>query len=166
MRRRMLIFACAVGAAMFALLVGTATPAAADEPTRQTVTLHRVLPGVYTCPYGPLDAVFDVTRDITTFTDNTGTPVLRIIRGYGSGTITNPATGQSLDAEVNRVFHIDLSSGTMFTVGFNTRIHLPDGGTAIVGGGQLVFDSSGNVIAEQGPDPDTEIAQVCAALAP
>jgi hypothetical protein len=140
--------------------------ALADEPDRQTVTLHRDIPNFVHCSYGPLNASFDLTRDISTYTKN-GVPVSRIVHGYGSGSITNPGTGQSLDAFVNRVFQLDLTNGAAgFSVGYNTRIPLPSGGTAMLGAGMLVFDSSGAVVDAHGPDLPTETAQLCDALAP
>jgi hypothetical protein len=81
--------------------------------------------------------------------------------------ITNPVTGESLEAFVNRVFVLDLTDGAAgFTVGYNTRVPLPTGGTAIIGGGQLVFDSNGTQVDAHGPDTPSEISQVCEALAP
>jgi hypothetical protein len=155
-----------LGGAVLALLLGQTSVALADEPTRQVVTLHRAVPHFLVCDYGPLSASFDLTREITTYTEN-GTPVRRIIHGYGSGSITNPVTGGSLDAFVNRVFVLDLTNGAAgFTVAYNTRVPLPTGGTAIIGGGQLVLDGAGSVVETHGPDTPAEISQVCQALAP
>jgi hypothetical protein len=93
--------------------------------------------------------------------------VRRIIHGYGTGAITNPLTGESLEAFVNRVFTQDLTNGLAgFSVAYNTRVLLPDGGTAIISGGQLVFDGNGSVVATHGPDTPAEINQLCQALAP
>jgi hypothetical protein len=155
-----------LGGAVLAFLVGQTDAALADEPTRQVVTLHRDVPRFVACAYGPLSASFDLTRDITTYTEN-GVPVRRIIHGYGSGSITNPVTGESLEAFVNRVFVLDLTDGAAgFTVAYNTRVPLPNGGTAIIGGGQLVLDSSGSTVDIHGPDMPSERSQVCDALAP
>ena len=154
-----------VAATTWALTVGGAGAAAADAPTREVMTVHRDIPGFLMCSYGPLDASFDLTREITTFTKD-GEPVRRIIHAYGTGLITNPTTGERLDAFVRRVFVLDLTEGLAgFTVAFNTRVPLPTGGTAILGGGQIVFDSSGAIIETRGPDETTEINEICAALA-
>ena len=155
-----------LGGAVLAFLVGQTDAAFADEPTREVVTLHRDIPRFTQCAYGPLNASFDLTRDITTYTDNNGTPVRRIIHGYGTGSITNPATGESLEAFVNRVFVLDLTNGAAgFTVGVNTRVSLPTGGTSVAGAGQLVLDSSGAIVDHNGPDTPSEFSQLCEALA-
>jgi hypothetical protein len=166
MMRRFWSSSAILGGAVLALLLGQPEVALADEPTRQVVTLHRDLPHFLACAYGPLNASFELTREITTFTEN-GTPARRIIHGYGAGSIANPVTGESLEAFVNRVFVLDLTSGAAgFTVAYNTRVPLQTGGTAIIGGGQLVLDSSGSVVETRGPDTPSEISQVCDALAP
>jgi hypothetical protein len=163
--RRFWASSAALAAATAALVVAPAGVAAADEPTREVVTLHRELPGP-PCAYGLLQSSFDLTRDITTFYED-GIPVRRIIHGYGTGSITNPLTGESLEAFVNRVFTQDLTNGLAgFSVAYNIRVPLPTGGTAIIGGGQIVFDGTGSVVATHGPDTSGEINQLCQALAP
>src|SRR5215831_3221059 len=126
--RRSVSIGAAVGVAAVVLTAGVLVSggvALADEPVRQTVTLHRDIPNFVKCPYGSLSASFDLTRDITTYTQD-GVAVRRIVHGYGSGSIINPGTGQSLDAFVNRVFQLDLTSGAAgFSVGYNTRVPLP-----------------------------------------
>jgi hypothetical protein len=155
-----------LGGAVLTFLVGQTDAALADEPTRQVVTLHRDVPRFVACAYGPLSASLDLTREITTYSKD-GIPVRRTIHGYGTGSITNPVTGETLEAFVNRVFVLDLTDGAAgFTVGYNTRVPLPTGGTAIIGGGQMVLDTSGSVVDTHGPDTPSEISQVCEALAP
>src|SRR5215468_4279781 len=80
--RRMLSIGAALGAATFAVIVSDPGVALADEPGRQVVTLHRDIPTFVRCPYGPLAASFDLTRDMTTFTQD-GTPVRRSVHAYG-----------------------------------------------------------------------------------
>lgn len=156
-------FLAVLGAAVATVVMGTATAAAADEPVRQTVTLHRVLADQ--CPFGPIVSVFDVTREITTFAQD-GVPVRRLIHGHGTGTITNPATGRSLyPVAVNRIFVFDLTDGSAFTVGTNPLVRLPDGGAVVVAG-MMVFDGTGELVATHGSDSDAAWAEICAALAP
>ncbi len=142
-----------------------AAPAAAVEPTHQTVTLHRVINPFWSCSGFAVIGEFDVTRDITTFYDQDGTAVMRIIRGDITGTLTNSVTGYSLPTAGVRVFHYDLVSGEFFTTGSNNVSKLPDGGVSIPGAGRLVFDAQGNLIEHNGPDTAEEFAQLCAALA-
>lgn len=164
--RRILLLSAAVAAAAFTVTVGDPSVALADEPSRQVVVLHRDIPNFVRCSYGPLNASFDLTRDFTTFTQD-GVPVRRSLHADGTGSITNPGTGQSLDAFVHRVFELDLTNGAAgFSVGYNTRVPLPSGGTALIGAGMLVFDSTGAVVDAHGPDRQTETGQLCDALAP
>lgn len=149
------------------LLAALAVPAtaAAVEPTRETVTLHRVVNPFVTCPGFAVVGVFDITREITTFYDQDGTPVMRIIHADVTGTVTNAVTAYSLPADGVRIFHYDLTTGQFFSTGSNAVTPLPGGGTAIPGAGRLVFDAQGQLIEHTGPDSPDEIAQLCAALA-
>ena len=92
------------------LLAALAVPAtaAAVEPTRETVTLHRVVNPFVTCPGFAVIGVFDLTREITTFYDQNGTPVKRIIYAEFTGTATNAVSAYSLPTSGVRIFHYDL----------------------------------------------------------
>jgi hypothetical protein len=140
-----------------------AAPAAAVEPTRDTVnvtTINRT-----PCPSGvALIGVFDVTREITTFYDAAGNPVRQLWVASFEGTTTNPLTGESLPNRGVRIFHRDLVTGEFFTTGDNVVTKLPDGGVAIGGAGRLVFDAAGRQIEHVGPETATEREQLCAAL--
>ena len=149
---------------VLALPVALAAPASALEPTRETVTVHRVLNPFFTCPGFTVTGVFDITREITTFYDNDGTPVSRLLRNDITGTVINNETGHSLPSDGVRIFHIDLTTGAGFTTGSNGITKLPDGGTAVPGAGRLVFDANGQLIEHLGTDDSTEMAQLCAAL--
>jgi hypothetical protein len=148
-----------------ALPLAFAAPAAAVEPTRETVTLHRVINPFLTCPGFVVIGAFDLTREITTFYDQNGTPVMRIIYAKITGTLTNAVTGYSLPTSGVRIFHFDLVTGEEFTTGDNNVTKLPDGGVSIPGAGRLVFDAQGHLVEHFGPDSPDEIAQLCAALA-
>jgi hypothetical protein len=158
MRRLLLIAALAVPLVVVA-------PAAAVEPTTETVTLHRTFNPAVSCPGFAVIGEFDVTREITTFYDEDGTPVMRIIRGYYTGTLTNAVTGYSLTGGGVRIFHFDLVTGEEFSTGSNFFNKLPEGGVSIPGAGRFLFDAQGRVLEHSGPDSPDEIAQLCAALA-
>jgi hypothetical protein len=156
MRRVLLLSALALPLAL-------AAPAAAVEPTRDTLHVTTVTP--VPCPSGvALIGVFEVTREITTFYDNDGTPVRQLWVASFEGTTTNPLTGESLPNSGVRVFHRDLVTGELFTTGTNVVTKLPDGGVAIGGAGRLVFDAAGRLVEHDGPDSAEERAQLCAAL--
>ena len=149
--------------ATLSLPLALAAPAAAVEPTRETV--HVTTINSNPCPSGvSLIGVFDVTREITTFYDEHGNAVRQLWHATFAGTTTNPLNGMSLSNRGVRVFHKDLVTGEFFTTGDNVVTKLPDGGVAIGGAGRLVFDAAGRLIEHDGPDTATERAQLCAAL--
>ncbi len=152
---------------LLALVAALAVPAtaAAVEPTRETVTLHRVVNPFVTCPGFAVIGVFDLTREITTFYEQTGTPLKRIIYAEFTGTATNAVTGYTLPTSGVRIFHYDLTTGEFFSTGSNTLFAVPGGGAVTLGTGRLVFDAQGRLVEHSGPDSADEIAQLCAALA-
>lgn len=151
--------------AALAVPLALASTASAAEPTRETVVLHRVVNPFASCPGFAVVGTFDITRDITTFYDQDGTPVKRIIVADITGTLTNAVSGYSLPTAGVRIFHFDLVTGDEFTTGSNNFTKLPTGGVAIAGAGRLVFDAQGRLIEHEGPDSATEQAQLCSALA-
>jgi hypothetical protein len=156
MRRLLLI-------ATLAAPLAFAAPAAAVEPTRDTVHVTTITPNP--CSSGvTLIGVFDVSREITTFYDGDGVALRQLWVASFDGTWTNPVTGASLPNRGVRIFHRDLVSGEFFTTGTNTVTKLPDGGVAIGGAGRLAFDASGHLIEHDGPDTAAERAQLCAAV--
>jgi hypothetical protein len=157
--RRLLVLAVLV------LPLTLATAAGAAEPTRETVTLHRVINPFVSCPGFAVIGAFDITREITTFSDQDGTALKRIIVADIAGTLTNAITGSSLPTAGVRIFHFDLVTGEEFTTASNNFTKLPSGGVAILGAGRLVFDAQGQLIEHDGPDSAVEAAQLCAALA-
>jgi hypothetical protein len=151
-----------LGLAAVAALPGSAM---AVEPTRQTlvqVGARSTAP----CPSGVvLQGLFDITRDITTYFDQAGTPVSRLSVNRAVGTWTNPTSGAWLAAEVGRQVHTDLTTGESFSTGTSSRTFLPGGGGVAIGAAGLqVFDASGQLVAHYGPDSDKERAQLCEAL--
>ncbi len=158
MRHFLLVAALAVPLAL-------ATTATAAEPTRESVTLHRVVNPFVRCPGFAVVGTFDITRDITTYYDQDGTAVKRIIYADITGTVANAVTGYSLPTAGVRIFHFDLVTGEEFTTGSNNFTKLPTGGVANAGAGRLVFDAQGRLIDHRGPDSPEELSQLCAALA-
>jgi hypothetical protein len=152
------------GTFAMAAIVIPAADAHATEPTRQTV--QQVLRSGAPCPSGVvLQGLFAVTRRITTYYDTSGTAITQLQVNSAEGTWTNPNTGASLNAEVVREIHTDLTTGESFSTGSNSRTFLPGGGGVAIGAAGLqVFDASGRLIDHYGPDSDTERAQLCAAL--
>jgi hypothetical protein len=136
----------------------------ATEPTRTTeIIQHRVDPW-FTCPGFDIVGEFDIIREITTYFDQDGVAVRRVIHADVTGTLTHAGTGESLPTSVVRVFHFDPSTGDAFSTGSNTITRLPDGGVSNSGTGQLVLDPQGRLIDFHGPSFG-ELDDLCAALA-
>jgi hypothetical protein len=111
-------------------------------------------------------ATFDLTREITTFTDEAGTPVRRQIHATVDGVLSNSVTGSSLASNGVRNFSFDLVTLTSFSTGSNTIVHQPGGGgTITLGTGRLQFDdTTGQLVGYHGPTDDGEYDDLCAAL--
>jgi len=149
---------------LFAALTGAA-PAAAVEPTRDTVSVQRVANPFVVCDGYAIRGDFDVVRDITTFYDAAGIPVRRIIHATIEGSVSNAITGASLPVSSVRVFQVDLLTGTMTSTGSNVLVRVPGASAVVLGAGRLVFDASGAIVDAHGPDSGREVEQLCAALA-
>lgn len=142
-----------------------AAPAAAVAPTRTTEVIHPVFNPYKQCPGFVVVGRFDVVREITTFYDDNGVAVRRLIHASITGTVTNAVTGFSLPAAGVRIFHYDLSDGTFVVTGDASFAQLPGAGTFHTATGLLAFDAQGNLVDYHGPDENAELAQLCAALA-
>jgi hypothetical protein len=157
MRRLLLLTA-------LALPLVFAAPAAAVEPSRTSEVIHPFFNPYKQCPGFTVVGRFDVVREITTFYDNNGVAVRRLIRAAITGTVTNAVTGSSLPAAGVRIFHYDLSDGSFVVTGDAAFELLPGAGTAHTATGLLAFDAQGNLVDYHGPDESKELAQLCAAL--
>jgi hypothetical protein len=151
---------------LLSLVLPLAVPAtaAAVEPTMTTEVIHPVF-NHKQCPGFAVTGRFDVVREITTYYDQNGVPVRRLIRAAITGTVTNAVTGYSLPAAGVRIFHYDLSDGSFVVTGDAAFEQLPTGGTAHTATGLLMFDAQGNLLDYHGPNEIDELAQLCAALA-
>jgi hypothetical protein len=152
---------------LLSLVLPLAAPAtaAAVEPTVKTEVIHPVFNPYKQCPGFAVIGRFDVVREITTFYDQNGVPIRRLIHATITGTVTNAVTGYSLPAAGVRIFHYDLSDGSYVITGDAAFEKLPTGGTAHTATGLLMFDAQGNLLDYHGPNESTELAQLCAALA-
>ena len=146
------ISACAVTSAALA------TGAQAAEPQRQTVVVDRVIPAQYSCAGFVIDGRYHLVREITTFSDGSGTPTRQLVH------VTVDATASPVEAVAStgvRVFHTDLLTGDTFTTASNTIIRQPGGGTITLGTGLLVFAPGGLLVDYHGPTDDGEFQALC-----
>jgi hypothetical protein len=163
MKRRALVLVTLVAAGLVSLYPDGAHAA---SPSVETVSVNTtdVVPAGGLCDF---DLTFTGTGTITvtTYYDNTGTPVRQSIHGALLHTLSGPAG--SLTSNGPAPVHIDLTSGTATDTGNEYHFNLAGHGVVLAGTGRLVFDSSGTPILQTGYtiDPD-RIAALCAALGP
>ena len=155
LRTLLAVSACAATSA--ALAVG----AQAAEPQRQTVVLDRVIPAQHTCAGFVVDARYHLVREITTYTDGSGTPVRQMIHVTVDGVLTSSTTGKEVTSTGVRVFHSDLLTGALFTTASNTIIHEPGGGAITLGTGLLEIAPGGVIVDYHGPTDAAEYQALC-----
>jgi len=141
------------------------TDAFAIAPTVETVTLHRDLGVVGSCPGFDVTATFDPTRRITTFYNAEGTPIRQQIHAVVPGTVTNAVTGKSLPTTGVRNITVDLVTDEFKSTATNTHVIVPGQGTVQLAAGLLEIDADGNLVKEVGRQDPPVTPALCAALA-
>ena len=146
-----------------ALVTMTAQGAAATAPTRETVHANPQF-DIGECSGDTIHASFDATRTVTTWYDDAGTPVRRLVHGDIPGTLTNLSTGTTLQTIGVRVIRIDLVTGTSTSTGTNVHVVLPGEGTLSIGAGRFVIDDQGDIVSEHGRLDEELSDELCAVL--
>jgi hypothetical protein len=143
--------AVAILAAMTVAALG-ATPAAADQPVRTQVIFDDLTINDQTCGFLIVE-VFDGTVTTTTFFDAEGDPVRSQVQAFFQGTLTNPATGESVRGQQQLVIFRDFEVASERTwAGLRFRAVFPGAGALLLDAGRLVFDVvTGEVSFEGGP---------------
>jgi len=140
-----------------------AQSAAASAPTRVTVHASpRFVIGE--CSGDTIEAAFDATRVITTWYDDAGNPVRRLVHADIPGTITNLSTGTTLETTGVRILQFDLVNGGSTSTGTNVHVVLPGEGTLQLVAGHVVVDDQGEVVAENGRLDEDLPPELCTAL--
>jgi hypothetical protein len=137
----------------------------AIPPTVETVTLHRDLGVVGSCPGFEVTATFDPTRRITTFYNAEGTPIREQIHAEVPGTVTNAVTGKSLPTIGVRNITTDLLTGETKSTATNVHVVVPGQGTVQLAAGLFEIDGDGNLVKEVGRQDPPVTPALCAALA-
>ena len=146
-------------------LAGLPTSAFAVPPTVETVTLHRDLGVVGSCPGFDVTATFDPTRRITTFYNAEGIPIRQQIHAEVPGTVTNAVTGKSLTTTGVRNITIDLLTGETKSTATNVHVVVPGQGTVQLAAGLIEIDGDGNLVTEVGRQDPPVTPALCDALA-
>ena len=149
------------------LLVVALSPASASAvaPTVETVTLHREVDVVGSCPGFDVGATFDPIRRITTFYNSEGIPIRQQIHAEIPGTVTNKVTGKTLVTTGVRNFTINLLTGETKTTATNVHVIVPGQGTVLLSAGLFQFDAAGNLVKEVGRQDPPITPALCEALA-
>jgi hypothetical protein len=154
-----------LAAGSLVVLALSPTYAFAIAPTVETVTLHRNLGVVGSCPGFDVTATFDLARRITTFYDAEGTPIRQQIHAEVPGTVTNAVTGKSLPTTGVRNITVDLVTGEFKSTATNVHVVVPGQGTVQLAAGLLEIDADGNLVKEVGRQDPPVTSALCAALA-
>jgi hypothetical protein len=93
----------------------------------------------------------DVKSTETTFFDAAGNPVRLRVSIRFDGTITNVENSKFLISRNPFIQTFDLLTGESTIVGLNFRVQVPNGPTVAIGAGKIIFDASGNIIFQAGP---------------
>ena len=137
--------------------------AAAAEPTREIVHANPQF-DIGECSGDTIHASFAATRTVTTWYDDAGNPVRRLVHGDIPGTLTNLSTGTTLQTIGVRIIRIDLITGVSTSTGTNVHVVLPGEGTLQIGAGRFVIDDQGNLVTEHGRQDEALTPELCAAL--
>lgn len=146
-----------------ALVALTAQGATAAEPSRETVHANPQF-DIGECSGDTIHASFDVTRVVTTFYDDAGNPIRRIVHGDIPGTLTNLSSGTTLQTIGVRVIRVDVVTGVSTSTGTNVHVVLPGEGTLNLGAGRFVIDDQGDIVSEHGRLDEPLTPELCAAL--
>jgi hypothetical protein len=163
--RRLLVFL------VLSLPLGLAATAAADAPTISEDNAHIVTNPYINCGTFVVTGDFNVNRRITTFSASDGNAIRRVAHISVDGTLTNSATGASLDFLREGAFTQDLVDGSTVTAGQRTLVTAPGRGIVLQDMGRIVREG-GAIVFEAGPtdfldyqsgDP-RGVQDLCAAL--
>lgn len=144
----------------------SASPAWARPPEIVRIQdIHIVQTDSTSCDF-PFLEVFDGTVTITTYFDQEGNPTSVRFHLPFQGTLTNEATGESVEAQQVLVDTLDLEDGTETFAGLRFRVVFPGIGAVLLDAGRVVFDETGAVVFEAGPHQvvNEDFEEFCAAF--
>ncbi len=103
---------------------------------------------------------------VTTFFDNSGSPIRVTVHISESDVITNPTNGKTVTIHAANTVRFDLASDTTTQTGLAFLLHTANPPAVIHIVGRIVFDADGNVIFEAGShDLEDPQGAICAAVA-
>jgi hypothetical protein len=147
MRRKVLPLSLTVAIAVSVL--GAWAPAHADGPERVVVPIDTILVDDTTCDF-PFVEEFTGRLVFLNFRDEAGNLVTQKVHVEARGTITNPATGETVPVQEILNAFLDFEEGIRTWAGMRLKVTIPGLGSALVDIGRVIFDSSGNIVFEAG----------------
>jgi hypothetical protein len=133
-----------------ALGLTLAVSASANAPTSVTEQVHVVTNPYITCTGFVVIGDFYVARTVTTFYDNDGSPIRRVLHIDVHGTVSSSVTGASLDFLREGTFTQDLLDGSTVTTGQRTLVVAPGSGIVLQDMGRIVREGTA-IVFEAGP---------------
>jgi hypothetical protein len=148
-----------------AVVVACPLTAAAQPPTVELVPVNDVQVFAGADSPCPFDITFTGTGTIklTTYYDNSGTPIRQSIHGALTHTIFS--AWHTLVSNGPAPVHIDLASGEMVDTGKEFAFHVPGDGIVFGQSGKLTLAADGSQLSFVGHSV-LDTAALCAALAP
>lgn len=148
-----------------AVVVACPLAAAAQPPTVELVPVNDVQVFAGADSPCPFDITFTGTGTIklTTYYDNSGTPIRQSIHGALTHTIFS--AWHTLVSNGPAPVHIDLASGEMVDTGKEFAFHVPGDGIVFGQSGKLTLAADGSQLSFVGHSV-LDTAALCAALAP
>ena len=145
--------------------VVVAAAASAQPPTVELVPVNEVTVFSGADSPCPFDTVFTGTGTVkvTTFYDESGTPVRQTV--HGALTHTFGSAWHTLVSNGPAPVHVDLATGEMVDTGKEYAFHVPGDGVVFGADGRLTFAADGTELAFNGRQV-LNVAELCAALAP
>jgi hypothetical protein len=141
----------ALGLVTLAALLALPSGVLAAKPTVETEHFEGLF-DLGTCPSGvTLEEPFTADLRITTFFDNTGTPIRIQVIGHFTGVVTNPETGQSVEDLGHANYTLDVATGALTSTGLLYTSTIPGVGVVLHDVGRLVTQADGTVTFEAGP---------------
>jgi len=156
----------ALGFIVVAAVAGVfAAAAAARAPTVELMPVNDVTVFSGADSPCPFDIVFTGTGTVkvTTFYDDSGTPVRQSI--HGALTHTIGSAWHTLVSNGPAPVHVDLATGNMVVTGKEFAFHVPGDGIVFGQDGRLTSAADGTELAFNGRSV-VNVTELCAALAP
>jgi len=139
--------------ALLALAAGGTAGATAPTTIHQSVQLP--LPSYLACPGFVIRGDFRIDRTTTTFYDQAGAPITRVLHVHSDGILGNPLTGKSVPDSGDFKITFDLVTGERVQEGKVNTATVPGAGVVYHSVGRIAFEPDGSIV-ESGPHDEAD----------